>query len=123
LIATGYSGFVTSAERIPWAGYGAVIAYSSGFILPLIVEHWRLGNRFNEIETTFLTNRRRDIDPPRQEILPPSPQRPLPHRQKSLAPAIMACTLIATGLISLDIIELIINMPTAAPLDGTISNF
>jgi len=114
---------VTTGERVPWAGYGSIIIFITGFVLPLIIEHRRLGSGFEEIEATYRSNRYRKINPPREEILsPPTSPRP-DQRQGSPVSMVMICAVVATGLLGFDIIDLIINMPASEMPSDRISNF
>jgi hypothetical protein len=123
LIATGYSGYITSADRIPWAGFLSVVIYIAGFVLPLIAEHHRLGSGFDRIEADFRANRRREVDPPRQEILTTAIPAEFQNRRGSSFLAVFLCALCATALLGFDIIELIINMPVSEMPSDRISNF
>ena len=121
--ATGYAGYVLSIGRAPWLAIIAVFLFIAGFVLPLIKEYRRLGAGFEEIEYTYRANRRRDINPPRQEVL----MTDVPHQQtrRSAPPvrSVLLCALIAVLFLGFDIADLIINAPeTIAPSD-TISNF
>lgn len=94
-----------------------------GFVLPLIVEHRRLGAGFEEIETTYRSNRRREIEPPREEVLvAPTSSRPR-QRQRSPVTAVIVCALAGIGFLTFDIIDLIINLPASDIPSDRISNF
>lgn len=123
LIAAGYSGFVTVGDRIPWSGYGATLVFLIGFILPLLLESHHLNQRFGEIETSYRLNRRREVNPPRQEVLsgPATPDVPVkPPRNHR---AILICAVIAGILLLYDVIDLNLNGPAATPTQGALTNF
>ena len=126
LVATGYSGSVASGERIPWAGLLSVSVYICGFVLPLIIEHRRLGAGFDQIEASYRANRHRETNPPREEIFAPrATAETSPRHQRRRAPVrlFIACAIIATGLLGFDIGDLLVNMPETVIPNDRISNF
>jgi len=114
---------VTTGTRVPWAGFVSIIFFIIGFVLPLIVEYRRLGSGFEEIETTYRSNRHREINPPREEVLAPSTSPRPGRRQGPPVTMVIVCGMIATGLLGFDMIDLIINMPASEMPSDRISNF
>ena len=100
-----------------------MLFFIAGFVLPLIVEYRRLGTRFKEIETTYLSNRHRQTTPPREEVLVSSSADRQRRRQGAPISAVMICAIIGAGLLGFDIIDLIVNMPASEIPSDRISNF
>jgi len=126
LIATGYSGSVASGGRIPWAGLLSICVYICGFVLPLIIEHRRLGAGFDQIEASYRANRHREINPPREEVFAPraTPETLSSHRRRRAPTKLfVACAIIATVLLGFDIGDLLVNMPQTVIPNDRISNF
>ena len=123
LIATGYFGLTISGGRIPWAALVAIVLFVTGFVLPLILEHRRLGSGFTEIENTYRTRRHRELNPPDEEIFSPATPLQLPERPHSYRKIIIACAITAIFFLGLDIADTVINQPLSAIPEGSISNY
>lgn len=123
LFATGYSGFITSGERIPWAGYTSIVLFITGFVLPLILEHKRLVSGFDKIENNYRTNRHRELNPPQVEVFAPQRTHQAPQRHRPPIRMVITCAIVATLLLGFDIVDFIVNDPGSAMPDDTISNY
>lgn len=73
LCAIGYAGYATSPSHIPWGGYLATLFFFIAAITPIALEYRRLNIGFRDIESGYLDNRRREHNPPKQEIIGPDP--------------------------------------------------
>jgi len=123
LTVAGYTGFVATASRFPWAALASAILFLIAFLLPVIREYRKLSTGFQNIEADYLSNRQREDFPPKQEILvsPPSPLKTTPSG--SPLKAIILLGICGFALLGFDVVDLVINAPPSPTPNNTISNF
>ncbi|NQV98364.1 MAG: hypothetical protein HQ483_01600 [Rhodospirillales bacterium] len=71
LCAVGYAGYATTPSHIPWAGYAATLLFFTAALAPIVREFRRIGIGFVDIENEYMSNRQRELSPPKQEIIEP----------------------------------------------------
>lgn len=76
LCSVGYAGYVITPSHTPWGGFLSTCLFFVAAIVPILSEYRRLNTGFQDFESSYLENRKREQAPPKQEVIGPTDHQP-----------------------------------------------